>query len=171
MKTEEREILTKWADYMADYRARRGGIVLRNEMIDLLWLISEEYNLINRVPEYDRELRLASEEVARLRTELAKAEVAKANAERAENGIKQEALGYLKGHMKLVDWLCDNGFGNSCADSADTVLKVLELSLEKLDLQENYIQASVSAGQQFAQDYNRDMRKLDSQVEGLKKCL
>lgn len=171
MKTEERDILTKWADYLAYEQARFGGKIRKDSMVNILWLVAEEYNLLNRVPEYDRELRLAQEEIARLKAEVAKTEQAKLRAERAEEGIKHEALGYLKDHMKLNDWLCDNGFGNSCANAADTVLKVLELSLEKLDTQENYIQASVRMGQQFAQDYHRDMGKLNAEVEELKKCL
>lgn len=171
MKTEERDILTKWAEYFAFYRATRGGEIKKEDLINLLWLVAEEYNLLNRVPQYDVELKTARSTIAKLNVQLAEAEQAKVRAERAEEGIKREALGYLKDHMKLNNWLCDNGFGESCGNSAETVLKVLELSLEKLDVQENYIQASVRAGQQFAQDYSRDMRKLDAQVEELKKCL
>lgn len=132
-------------------------------------------NPLNRAFEYGNEIAILREEVACLKNQVsalhAQNEANELKHNRAIRGIKIEADGYLKDHMKMVNWLCDNGFGESCRNPADTVLDILELSLEKLDVQENYIQASVSMGQRFAQDYSRDMRKLNSEVDALKKCL
>ena len=57
-----------------------------------------------------------------------------ASAERREQGIRNEAEVYRNDHMKLIDWLCENGFGESCGNVADDVLNLANLYLKKIGL-------------------------------------
>ena len=53
-------------------------------------------------------------------------------AQQSEQGIRIEAEVYRNDHFKLVEWLCDKGFGESCGNTADDVLELSNLYLEKI---------------------------------------
>jgi hypothetical protein len=53
--------------------------------------------------------------------------------ERLINGIKNEAQGYRDDHMKCVNWLCDNGQGNSIGNPTDEVIARLNTTKDALN--------------------------------------
>lgn len=65
-------------------------------------------------------------------------------AQQSEQGIRNEAQGYRDDHLKLVDWLCDNGFGDSCGNPADDVLDLATLYLAKIKILTQFNDAMAS---------------------------
>lgn len=112
---------------------RQDGFPLMREEIEKLFHAAlDDYRESLHVPQYDKELRLAEGAVA-------EANAAKEKAERLTQGIKREARGYRNDHLKAVNWLCDNGFGESCGNPTEDIIKLLGLARAKNLSQAEYI--------------------------------
>jgi len=52
-------------------------------------------------------------------------------AQRSEKGIREEAKSYRDDYVKMVNWLCDNGFGDNYGNPTDDAIQLLNLAKEK----------------------------------------
>jgi len=178
--TPKEEIIKEHALKMMRSVDRQDGFPLMREEIEKLFHGAlDDYKQSLHVPQYDRELRLASQAVIEATSRADK-------AERSEKGIRNEAEGYRKDHMKLVNWLVDNGFGESCGNAASDVVKLLNLAKEKVRAQEEYsmllndeLKETVVAAfrdgcrsTRYAEGkaIRAKIREIDKQIEEINKC-
>ena len=131
--TPKEEIVKTYARSLMRKVDHQDGFPLMREEIEKLFHGAlDDYKQSLHVPQYDKELRLASQAVIEANSRADK-------AERSERGIRAEAESYRKDHWKLVGWMVENGFGESCGNPASDAIKLLNLAKEKVMVLEEYI--------------------------------